>query len=242
MSAPALRRGFVLARPTPFAYECRACSRCCRGKVIHVNPYEVARLAEALATSTTDVLARFTTDGGSTLAAREDGTCVFLGERGCTVHAARPLVCRLYPLGRRREPDGTERFAELEPHPQTAGVYGSDGAPGTVDDYVRAQDVERHIAAADRYLDVLKRMMAALARRQLTEEESDLATQAMNRAPAPADENLLDLDAFVARWCAANGREVPRDVEARTALHLRALEEYAGAPGDAGARSAEGEP
>jgi Fe-S-cluster containining protein len=218
-----LRRGFVLARATPFSYQCHACSRCCRGKIIRINPYEVARLAQVLGMSTTEVLARFTCEGGSILAMRDDQTCVFLGERGCSVHAGRPLVCRLYPLGRSKDPDGAERFAELEPVPQSEGVYGEDG---TIDDFLRSQDVARHVAAADRYVEVLKRMVTALARRSDAADVHDEATQAVLRPPTAADESLLDMDAVVTRWCAEHEVEVPRDVEEKTEIHLRVLEEY----------------
>ena len=50
-----------------------------------------------------------------------DAQMLFLGERGCTVHADRPLVCRLYPLGRHIDEHGAESFYHLEPHPQTEG-------------------------------------------------------------------------------------------------------------------------
>ena len=182
MAAPPLRRGFVLARTTAFSYRCQACSRCCRNKGIRVNPYEVARLAEVLATTTTEVLARWTTEGGSLLSARDDGTCVFLGQGGCTVHAGRPLVCRLYPLGRSRDADGTERFAELEPVAQSEGVYGEDGA---IDDYLRSQGIGPYMRAADRYVQALGRMLAALAARPDVGDASalrDEATEATRRA------------------------------------------------------------
>lgn len=213
---------FVLARSSPFSYECRACSRCCRGKTIPVNPYEIARIAEALGTTTTEVLERFTAHGGATLAVREDATCVFLGDGGCSVHAARPLVCRLYPLGRRVDGDGTERFATLEPHPKSAGVWGTEG---TIDDYLRTQDVGRHLAAAAAYVGVLRRMVAMLARTPLAQDVRDEATERMSRRPVAADESWLDLDVVVARRCADRGETVPADVDARARLHVQALEE-----------------
>ena len=219
---------FVLARSSPFSYRCRACSRCCRGKTIPVNPYEIARLAEALGTTTTEVLERFTAHAGATLAVREDATCVFLADGGCSVHAARPLVCRLYPLGRRVDGDGTERFATLEPHPQSEGVWGTDG---TVDDYLRAQDVARHVAAAAAYAGVLRMMVATLARAPLPPDVRDEATQRMSRPPVAADESWLDLDAVVARRCAERNEPVPADVDARARLHVQALEEMLDALG-----------
>ena len=216
-----LRTAFTLTRSSPFAYQCHACSRCCRGKIIPLNPYEVARLAQTLGTTTTEVLARFTGTAGSTLAIREeDQSCVFLGEHGCTVHGGRPLACRLYPLGRQVAPDGEERFAEVEPHPQSAGVYGG---PGTVDDYLRSQDVEPFHRAAARYATVFRRMLAVLACRKDLGEVRDESNEAMARPPLPEDDALLDVDAVVARHCAERGMAVPSDLEDRVALHVEAL-------------------
>lgn len=217
-----LRTTFTLTRSSPFAYQCRACTRCCRGKIIPLNPYEVARLARVLGATTTEVLARFTGNGGSTLAVREDLSCVFLGEEGCTVHGGRPLACRLYPLGRQVAPDGEERFAELEPHPQSAGIYGGDG---TVDHYLRSQQVEPYHRAAARYASVFRRMLAVLACRKDLGDVREASNDAMTRSPGPEDDALVDVDAVVARHCAERGIPVPDDLEKRVELHLEALEE-----------------
>lgn len=216
-----LRTAFTLTRSSAFAYQCRACTRCCRGKIIPVNPYEVARLAQVLGTTTTEVLTRFTGTAGSTLAVREDQSCVFLGAHGCTVHGGRPLACRLYPLGRQVAPDGEERFAEVEPHPQSDGIYGG---PGTVDDYLRSQEVEPFHQAAARYAAVFRRMLAVLACRKDLGEVREASNEAMTRSPGPEDEALLDVDAVVARHCAEREVTVPNDLEKRVELHLEALE------------------
>jgi Fe-S-cluster containining protein len=147
----------VYTRASTFAYRCQACRRCCYGKRIQVNPYELARLARNLGTTTTDMIGRFTVNGGTALANQPDGACIFLGDAGCTVHPDRPLVCRLYPLGRIVQADGTEAIVENEPHPDTEGLYG---AGGSVGDYLESQDVAPFIAAADRYYAVFARLMA----------------------------------------------------------------------------------
>jgi uncharacterized protein len=215
------RTGFVLAREAPFSYECRACKRCCKDKVIPLNPYEVARLAAHVGQTTTAFLAQHTEVGGAALRRRDDGTCVLLGEGGCTVHPARPLACRLYPLGRHVSGTGEESFAEVEPHPQTEGIYGTDG---TIGDYLRRQQVEPHLAAADRYSRVLAKMLKALAAREDRSEVDAEATAAVARNPAPGDDNPLDMDATVTRFCAERGRPVPSDVDAKMQLHIEALE------------------
>ena len=141
----------VQGRGAAFSYQCRACSRCCYGRRIQINPYEIARLSRGLGITTTEVISRFTVDGGTALATRPDFSCTFLGPKGCTVHADRPLVCRLYPLGRAVDAAGNEAFVKLEPHPETEGVYGADG---TVNSYLESQSVAAYIAAADRYFAV----------------------------------------------------------------------------------------
>jgi hypothetical protein len=198
---------------------CHACSRCCYGKGIQVAPYEVLRLARNVGLSTTELLARHTEAGGIRLSVREDGACTFLTPQGCGVHADRPLVCRLYPLGRQVEADGRETFGDMPPHPQTEGVYGTDA---TVDDYLRAQGVAPYLEAGDRYGALYRRMEAALARRSE-------AAGGLEPIEVRADEPLsswLDVDATVAAYCAARGLPIPTGLDDTVTLHIRAVEAW----------------
>jgi len=198
------------AREEAFGYVCHACSRCCRGKVIQVNPYEIARLARLLGVATTEFQERWTEAGmGTTLARNEEDTCVFLGRQGCTVHAARPLVCRLYPLGRQVSPDGTERWLHVTPHPQSEGEYGKQGS---IADFLAAQQAQPYIDAADAYVnwvnDARKLMLAS----------------GSTECPVPdTASDLLDMDRAIARHCADRGTAEPPDIEARRKLHVTIL-------------------
>lgn len=197
------------ARDTAFSYRCGACSQCCYDKRIQVNPYELARLARNRGMSTTDVIDRFTVDGGAALVTRPDGGCVFLGPHGCTVHADRPLVCRLYPLGRIVLPDGKEAFVESDPHPETAGVYGQDGSVGS---YLDSQGVAPYVAAADRYYGVLVKLLQA--------------------APDDSGNDLdgavvVDADLAVQQDFERGGPPVPADPESLMTRHLEILERLA---------------
>lgn len=216
-----LRTEFDRTRSSPFGYACGGCGACCRGKTIPLNPYEVARLAAHQGVSTTEALARFTNDCGASLKSRDDGSCVFLGDKGCNVHASRPLACRLYPLGRHVAGNGDETFAEVVPHAETLGVYGG---PGTVADFLAAQGAGPYMAASERYLALLRRMLSTLALRDDVVEVCDDATRIVRTTPAEADASMLDVDAVVTRWCAERGLAVPDDVEARVALHVEAVE------------------
>jgi len=198
-------------RTEPFGYTCQRCSRCCRNKLIQVNPYEIARLARNRRRSTGDFRAAWTDDGaGNYLRRNADGTCVFLGSQGCTVHADRPLVCRLYPLGRRVTADGVESWSHISPHPETEGVYSR---AGTIADYVAAQGAEPFMRAADQYVAWVRRAMRALG--------APPPCSTSGGAEPLAD--LLDMDTAIAGHCATHGVAEPTDIEARKNLHLEIL-------------------
>jgi Fe-S-cluster containining protein len=200
-------------RNTPFGYVCRRCSRCCRDKYISLDPYEVARLARARDESTSQFRAAWTVDGqGTTLRQKEDGTCVFLGPQGCEVHADRPLVCRLYPLGRHVHSDGSEYFSTLEEHPLSEGEFSK---RGTVADYLEGQGAGPFMAAADRYFQWLRSAYEQLG---LT-----LDTLASKANVDTANLDLLDMDSMVAKHCAATGELEPENIDDRLQLHLKLL-------------------
>lgn len=199
------------ARSEPFGYTCHACSRCCHHKLIQTNPYEVARLARNRGVSTGEFAARWTVDGqGTHLAQTADGACVFLGDEGCTVHPDRPLVCRLYPLGRRRMADGSEAWQHMEPHPETEGVYSRDG---TIAGYLEQQDAQPFILAADAYAEWVN-----------TAREK-LAIGALDAPGEAGDAGLPGIDEALEAWCAEHGEAAPAEIEKRKDLHLEILYE-----------------
>ncbi len=201
------------ARAEPFGYVCGQCSNCCRDKRIQVNPYELARLARAAGVSAREFRQRHTEDGAGTHLARyESGACVFLGERGCTVHGDRPLVCRLYPLGRRITAEGGETFSHWEPHVRSAGRYHRDG---TIADYLAAQGAAEFMRAADDYFWWFVRARLVL-----------LAMDGAGTSSAQDDGSILDLDAAIERHCQRTGEPEPADIEPRRTLHLRIMDEW----------------
>lgn len=235
-------------RQSAFSYTCNGCNRCCYGKRIQLNPYELTRLARNRGVGTAELIRRYTRDG-TALRTRSDGACVFLGDRGCTVHPDRPLACRLYPLGRVGAPDGTETFVELEAHPESAGCYEGEG---TVASYLEEQEVAPYLRAANRYRELLSRIVAALqARSERSQEEGseasrnheqgddparfELEVRPSGGEPSSADEpteanglpdarDLLDVDGVVAAHCRRVGRQLPRTVDEAIELHLEAIE------------------
>jgi Fe-S-cluster containining protein len=181
-----------------------------------VSPYEIARIAAALAISTTEVLARYTIEGGTVLRQREDGGCSLLAGKGCGVHPGRPLVCRLYPLGRVIAKDGSESFVQLRGHPQTEGVLGENG---TIGEFLESQGAAPYLAASARYFVLFSRLIAVLRARP--EGPDTFRGVVSHGAPESDALEWLDIDATLARRARS---EIPSDVEARVALHLSLLE------------------
>jgi hypothetical protein len=82
-----------------------------------------------------------------------------------------------------------------------------------------------YIDAADRYVQLLGRMVKVLVQMaRQAEIASDVGADA-DESPSVADD-LLDVDAVVARRCAERARPVPDDVEEKVCLQLEALEAF----------------
>ena len=192
-----------LGEGSPFSYACRRCSRCCTGKLIQVNPYELARLARNRGIEAAEFRALYT--DGARLNQDGEGRCVFLGEAGCTVHADRPLVCRLFPLGRIIDETGDVRYVLPGFSPPPAGDFGE---AGRVIDYVTAQGAAPFIAAADAYFGWYCRARGA-------------DPQALDALAG--EDDPLDLDRQVAAWCRRTGAEPPADLDQGCRLHIRIL-------------------
>ncbi len=102
---------------------CEGCSDCCEsmGSTIILDPYDVWRLTTGLGTSFDEllkdklelnvqeglILPNMKTDG-------ESERCGFLSSEGrCTIHALRPGLCRIFPLGRYYENHSFQYFLQV---------------------------------------------------------------------------------------------------------------------------------
>ena len=106
---------------------CEGCSVCCRGMgdTIVLDPFDSYRLTKRLHKSfeemLDDCIGLHVAEGvilPHLLMAGEDAQCVFLNEEGrCSIHEARPGLCRIFPLGRSYE-GGELRYFLLEECPK----------------------------------------------------------------------------------------------------------------------------
>ena len=145
---------------------CTRSGTCCHGKTVRLNPWELARLAKAKGLTPRAFRDRYCDLGGIQL--RFDGApgwkelpacSQYAPGLGCTVHTGRPLVCRLYPLGRQKQGEEQSYLYQGSEFPCL------DGCPGVLDlphlsvaAYIAAQDVKRFEAAQDAYLEVMQEL------------------------------------------------------------------------------------
>lgn len=108
--------------------DCAGCSSCCQGMedTIVLDPYDAYRLGQGLEKSFEELLDEAFTLGmvdGLALPklklAGENGRCVFLNAEGrCSIHAYRPGICRLFPLGRIYEDGSCWYFLQVHECPK----------------------------------------------------------------------------------------------------------------------------
>ena len=102
--------------------DCEGCSACCRGmgNTIVLDPLDVYRISTALGAKFEEMLIDKidlnVVDGLILPNLKMDGegeSCVFLNSQGrCSIHDARPGICRLFPLGRYYENRSFQYFLQ----------------------------------------------------------------------------------------------------------------------------------
>jgi Fe-S-cluster containining protein len=132
--------------------------------MVWLNPWELARLAAVKGLTARVFRDRHCEFGGIRLHFNgpigRNGLAAcsqYLPDCGCSVHADRPMACRLYPLGRERHGKkfhymhrGSD-YPCLEDCPKVADLPHL-----TVADYLVCQDVSASVAAQDAYLELMQ--------------------------------------------------------------------------------------
>lgn len=101
-----------------FCFSCQRCLHCCSGEpgFVFLSKDDVMRACSFLNIGTDEFLGIYCRkiDYGTyylvSLKERDDYSCIFLDEMGCTIYPARPLQCKTYPFwrGLADDPDAME--------------------------------------------------------------------------------------------------------------------------------------
>ena len=219
---------FDLKTESPFSFKCQVCSACCYNKAIQAAPYEALHLSRNLGLTTTEFYRTCTEDGGIVLRNRPDGSCIFLGPGGCSVHPDRPLVCRLFPLGQITDREGRTRYAVMPLHPDCLGHFDVDG---TVESYLESQEVGPYFHRDAVYEAVSKRVLKILGKPGKVGTGNPRPGKPQPAGPdfsscSMLPSRWLDIDAAVAEFCRTKRRYKPTSPDDVVSLHLEAIEEW----------------
>lgn len=145
------------------------CSRtgtCCHGKLVLLNPWELASLAREKKITPREFRDLYCDSGGIRLRFdgkigwREQHACSqYIDGFGCSVHLGRPLSCRLYPLGRQIQSEEVHYMYQGNEFPCLDGCPEVSGLPHlTVGDYLEGQATGKFEKAQDEYLDLMQNL------------------------------------------------------------------------------------
>ena len=70
---------------------CGSCDACCRGELIMLFPGD-----DASAYLTQDVVSPIDGSMAKALIQKPDGSCIYLSDAGCTIHARAPQICQSF--------------------------------------------------------------------------------------------------------------------------------------------------
>ena len=131
-----------------------------------LNPWEIFSLAREKQISVKDFRDQYTEFGGSKL--RFEGTSSFKGKKscslyldnfGCSVHEARPLACRLFPLGRQIQNNEVEYIFQGKEFPCLTDCTDVILLPKlSVGTYLKGQATENFENAQDAYLELMQNL------------------------------------------------------------------------------------
>jgi Fe-S-cluster containining protein len=145
----------VLTETEPLQLSCDAggcASNCCKtGDPIVLNPYEISLICRESNMSYEDLLDIVDTDradGFPLVMLPRDPACYFWTKNGCSIYTARPLACRLFPIGRVYD-DMQSKFV-LPGRNLCDGLVPKPAR--TVGDYLKIQDAALQIRMADQWI------------------------------------------------------------------------------------------
>lgn len=159
-----LMKPTLLALADSLPLTCSRTGTCCHGKIVRINPWELARLAQSLSMSPRAFRDLHCLDG--VLQIRFEGAHGWMNlpacnlydpGKGCIAHTGRPLACRLYPLGRERQENRSRYMHPGREFPCLSGCPEVNDLPRmSVADYLAGQGVQIFEWAQDAYLEVMQ--------------------------------------------------------------------------------------
>lgn len=160
-----------------FHFTCKACGKCCKNRRdIVLTPYDVFRIARYLGRTPEEIITRYCQvyEGHEShfpvvwlQPIPPNDTCPFLRNRKCVVHAAKPVLCRVYPLARIFQGSGNARFyfngSSCSHDPKTV----------TVREWIADVALEECEGAGRIWTDILRCLLPSIHTENILKKEED---------------------------------------------------------------------
>jgi Fe-S-cluster containining protein len=164
-------------------------SNCCKaGAPIVLNPYEIARICRKTGKSYEDLLDIVDTEranGFPLVMLPREPVCHFWTDNGCSIYDARPLACRLFPIGRIF--DGMQSRLVLPGRNICTGLRSS--LDRTVADYLGSQEVSTFVRMADLWIEFVNQIEELpLSDRPVTSVSFHMLVYSPDTPPVPMTE------------------------------------------------------
>ena len=145
---------------------CSRAGNCCHGNKVLLNPWELACLAGKKKISAREFRNSYTEWCGVRLLFNgkvgyngKQACAQYADETGCSVHIARPLACRLFPLGRQIQNGETVYMHQGETFPCLEGCSEVLNLPYySVTEYLIEQQTEKWELAQNTYLELVQQL------------------------------------------------------------------------------------
>ena len=167
---------------------CKGCSKCCKsdmGKSIVLTPYDMYQLCKGTGNNFDKLLVDMfielsMIDGIILPNMKMDEGCKFLENGRCSIHAYRPGICRLFPLGRIYEKDGFRYFL------QTSECVAENPKPIKVQDWINIEELDKNTAFINKWHRFIK------FEQKKVKEIQEMATNLSKRVIEMSDKDLED--------------------------------------------------
>jgi Fe-S-cluster containining protein len=148
------------------ALTCTRKGTCCHGNLVHLNPWELATMAQHKKMSVSAFRNEFTENGGMLL--KFNGQKDFRGKAacnqytenfGCSIHEGRPLACRLFPIARQIQNEQVSYVYQGSTFPCLNGCTEvNELSNRKVQDYLSEQNTSEFEQAQDAYLEIMQNL------------------------------------------------------------------------------------
>ena len=145
---------------------CARTGTCCHGNLVFLNPWELRCLADEKKITPREFRELYCDLGGIRLKfqgkkdVRGKQACnQYIENFGCSVHIARPLACRLFPLGRQIQNNEVNYIFQGEDFPCSNGCPEVFDLPHlSVGEYLEGQETDKFEKAQDAYLELIQNL------------------------------------------------------------------------------------